>query len=101
MNDEKKKDIGALWNKRSTKGTEYLSGYVEINGQKVSVVCFANGHKKEAKHPDYKVYLSEPREKQAAPPAADTSAFDRVVDEVLTPEKPKTGDDYGLAGVTF
>jgi len=53
-------DIGALWVKQGAKG-EYLSGYVMINDQKYPIVCFINGYKKEAKHPDYRILPSEKR----------------------------------------
>lgn len=59
----KKQSIGALWVKQGAKG-DYLSGYVEVDGQKVPLVCFINGYKKEAKHPDYQIYKSEPRQGQ-------------------------------------
>lgn len=61
----KEKDIGALWVKQGAKG-QYLSGYVEIDGQKHPIVCFLNSYKKEAKHPDYRILKSEkqaPRER--------------------------------------
>ena len=48
--------LGALWVKTSTR-CDYMSG--EINGQKI--VVFANGFKKEDKHPDWIVYKSQPR----------------------------------------
>jgi len=57
----KGKDIGALWQKTSTKGS-YLSGYIEVDGVKKNIVCFINTYKSEQKHPDYKIYPSEPRE---------------------------------------
>ncbi len=53
-NDDK---IGALWQKASAKG-DYFSGI--IDGK--PVVIFANGYKKETKHPDWIVYKSKPRD---------------------------------------
>lgn len=58
MNNE---SIGALWEKTSAKGDTYLSGTIEINGEKISLVCFKNGQKKLDKHPDWKVLISSPR----------------------------------------
>lgn len=105
MNDKKpEKDIGALWAKTSTKGGQYLSGTIEVNGQKISIVCFSNSHKKEAKHPDYKIYVSTPQEQRAETPQEKNRGFDAAIDEALKPEQPKQAadqDDYGLAGVTF
>jgi len=58
---EKKPSIGGLWIKQGKSG-QYLSGYVEVGGEKLNIIAFINGYKKEAKHPDYQVYKSEPRE---------------------------------------
>lgn len=49
-------EIGALWMKTSSKGTEYLSG--EISG--VKVVCF-RATKKSERGPDYRVMKSTER----------------------------------------
>lgn len=51
-------EIGALWTKKSKKGTTYLSG--KIDGR--NVVVFKNGDKTDEKHPDYRVLLSRPKE---------------------------------------
>lgn len=59
--DTKRKDIGAFWIKTSKAGDKFMSGHIEINGVKHDVVVFKNGYKKEDKHPDYKVYLSNDR----------------------------------------
>jgi uncharacterized protein (DUF736 family) len=68
-------EIGALWLKKSAKGTAFLSG--KINGQ--NVVVFKNKSKKEGdKQPDYRVLLSQPREKQGE-----------------TPPQREAGDDFG------
>lgn len=98
----KGKDIGALWVKRSPKG-EYLSGYIEIDGKKHSIVCFLNGYKKEQKHPDYKVYPSEPRMRTDA----EDRAYDRQADagsetqEVPRQESTQEQDDFGLNDIPF
>lgn len=46
--------IGALWINESEKG-KYMSGVVEINGEKHPIVVFKNSYKKEEKHPDYRI----------------------------------------------
>jgi len=63
------KSIGALWKRTSKKGIEYLAGDVKVDGQVVKIIVFENSTKKESKHPDYRVFLSEPREapKEAHP----------------------------------
>ena len=59
---EKQKDAGALWLNVSKTGTKHMSGSVEIDGVKTKIVVFKNNYKEEEKHPDYKIYLSQPRE---------------------------------------
>lgn len=57
------KSIGALWSKSSPKG-QYMTGNIEINGEKVAIVCFLNINKKEAKHPDWNILKSVPKENE-------------------------------------
>ena len=59
-----KKAIGALWKKESKAGNVYLSGQIEVNGNKINLVVFKNNYKEQKKHPDYKIYLSEPLQNQ-------------------------------------
>lgn len=56
------KNIGALWLKTAKNGSKYMSGVVEINGEKHSIVVFKNNYKEQDKHPDYRIFPSEPRE---------------------------------------
>jgi len=53
--------LGALWIKESEKG-QFMSGYIEVNGEKLSIVCFKNSYKTEDKHPDWEIIKSKPRE---------------------------------------
>ena len=58
---EKKENIlGALWIKESSKG-QFLSGYIEVNGEKIHLVCFQNKFKAEDKHPDWIILKSKPK----------------------------------------
>ncbi len=57
---EKKQDIGALWKKQGPKA-EYMSGKITIGGATVSIVVFQNGYKKEATHPDFRIFVSTPK----------------------------------------
>lgn len=59
---EKKQSIGALWEKTSGKGNKFFSGNIEWKGEKISIVVFPNNFKESEKHPDHKIYESEPRE---------------------------------------
>jgi uncharacterized protein (DUF736 family) len=56
--------IGALWNKQSAKGFSYMSGLIEIDGKKISIVLFKTREKKSDKSPDWNILLSKPMQKQ-------------------------------------
>lgn len=62
---EQEKSIGALWEKKSSKGT-WFSGSIEVDNKKISIVVFSNDFKKEDKHPDYKIYVSQPKKQEMA-----------------------------------
>lgn len=55
--------LGALWLKEGKKG-KFMSGVLTWGEQKIPLVVFKNNRKQEAKHPDYEIFLSEPREQQ-------------------------------------
>ena len=57
---EKKKGAGGLWIKTDKNGKQYLSGSIEVNGDKVYFAAFPNDGK-EGNQPDYKISLSEKR----------------------------------------
>lgn len=64
MSEEKeKRDIGAIWFKESRKGVKYLSGVIEIDGEKRKFVAFKNS-KKADNQPDYRIYQSTPRDEK-------------------------------------
>jgi hypothetical protein len=60
------KSIGGLWVKDSNKG-KFFSGVIEIDGKRTSIVVFKNKFKEEEKHPDYKIFLSRPKEQKPKP----------------------------------
>lgn len=60
---EKKKPIGALWQKSGNYG-DYMSGEIEIAGIKHRFNVYPNSYKKESKHPDFRIFLSEPKKQQ-------------------------------------
>jgi hypothetical protein len=63
----KNQELGALWKKKSKTGMSFLSGYINDNdGQRIDVVVFANGNKKNEKAPDYRLYISKPLENRQA-----------------------------------
>lgn len=54
-----KNSIGALWLNEAKNGTKYLRGEIELDGEKHKIIVFKNDHKKEDKHPDYRIFQSE------------------------------------------
>jgi len=63
MTYEKNPDeIGALWAKKTKNGKPMFSGMIEVQGEKINIVCFLNSYKREDKHPDYKILISRPRD---------------------------------------
>lgn len=64
---EKEKSIGALWQKQGERGV-YMTGVIEVDGKQVKLVVFPNSYKKEQKHPDWRIFLSQPREQQVQTP---------------------------------
>jgi uncharacterized protein (DUF736 family) len=73
-------DIGALWIRKSQKGTSYMTGQVELGNTKVDVVVFRNTKKQPGeKTPDFRIYLSEPKPDapvaSAQEPAPDGAPF--------------------------
>ena len=63
--DWSKREIGALWLRKSAAGNKYLSGHVEtsdgegIEEAKERIIVFANKDKKNDKAPDYRIYKSD------------------------------------------
>ena len=58
--------IGALWLKESKNGNKYMSGVIEsedLKINKMNIVVFKNSKSKDS-HPDYKIFLSEPRQQK-------------------------------------
>lgn len=86
----KGKDIGALWVRRSNKG-EYMTGYVMVGEQKIPIVCFLNGYKKEEKHPDWRILPSEPKEARVRTDAEDRG-YDRQADAAQPEDEINTDD---------
>jgi uncharacterized protein (DUF736 family) len=61
-----KKDIGALWKRKAKSGVEYMSGNLSIDGVAMEIVVFSNKKGKD-NHPDFRIYQSEPPQKQDVP----------------------------------
>ena len=67
MSEQANRNIGALWSKKSKAGMNFLSGNVEINGEKIEIVVFKNTDKKNENGPDFRILLSTPYEGTKAP----------------------------------
>jgi hypothetical protein len=57
---DKPKPIGFLRNKTSKKGVDFLTGMVEVGGEKVNLVVFKNTKKFTEDSPDYSIFVSQP-----------------------------------------
>lgn len=65
------RQIGALWQRKSQSGTQYLSGIVSMGvfGE-CSVVVFRATDKRTEQSPDFIMYASNPQRPNSAPAAA-------------------------------
>lgn len=65
--DWSKRELGALWKKKSATQT-YLSGHLSFeDGERMNVIIFSNKNKKSENAPDFRVYVSEkPQAKSAS-----------------------------------
>lgn len=61
------KDIGALWQRTSAKGEQYLSGKIEVNGAKYYIVLFPNEKNGNDDRPDWRIFPSEPKAQDRVP----------------------------------
>lgn len=57
--DWSKRELGALWKKKSATQT-YLTGHLSFeDGERINVVVFSNKNKKNENAPDFRIYVSE------------------------------------------
>lgn len=82
-------ELGALWRKQSKNGEDYFTGSIQVDGQKVEIVVFANRYKKSDKQPDFRILRSRDRgarsDEHREPPRAygRTEAADAVNDDSI------------------
>ena len=67
--NEKQKSIGGLYNKTSKKGLDFLSGFIEVKGEKINLVIFQNQKKYDENTPDYSIFVSQPLQQGTYKPA--------------------------------
>jgi uncharacterized protein (DUF736 family) len=65
---EKQKDIGAMWNREAKSGLAYMTGSIEIKGERHEIVVFRNDKGGNDKRPDWKIYPATPREQKETVP---------------------------------
>jgi uncharacterized protein (DUF736 family) len=53
--------IGACWKKVADTGT-YLSGQIEINGEKININIYTNKFKEKETQPDFVIYKQKPKQ---------------------------------------
>lgn len=57
-----KESIGGLWIKTGRDGHKFMSGEINMFDRKLQIVIFKNDKGDNEKRPDYRIYLSEPRQ---------------------------------------
>jgi len=62
-----KDSIGSLWEKGGKKGKFFSGSIKQMNGQELQIVVFKNDKGDNPKRPDYRIYLSEPKQGGQAP----------------------------------
>ena len=87
-NEWQKREVGALWKRKSGSGQSYLSGHVTLTDelgteQKIKVICFSNKFKSEnEKAPDLRVYLQSD-DREDSKPAETAPANAQESEELL------------------
>jgi hypothetical protein len=79
-------EIGVLWTKQG-QSQKFLSGVLKLStigiDKEIPILVFTNKTKKEDRHPDYRIFLSEPR--NPAPAAAAPKAASKPVVKAAKP----------------
>lgn len=90
MANVKRKDIGALWKRKSKKdGQTFLYGKIEVNGQTVEFRAYKNDYKKDGdKTPDLRIFPVVPSANQTAPAVAAEPAKKAAAPVVTPTEDP-------------
>lgn len=83
-NNNKSKSIGGLYLNKSRNGLTYLSGFIEVNGERLKIVAFRNKEKISENTPDYQILPSTPygSNAQSNVPAAQPKPKPQPVQEV-------------------
>ena len=93
--DWSKRELGALWKKKSATQT-YLTGHLSFeDGERINVVVFSNKNKKNDKAPDFRIYVSEQKQ-QTAKPAVVATPVKKVVKAPLKQVVEATEEDEDI-----
>lgn len=75
----KELELGAFWVKTSKTNKKYCTGNLKFKGEEVAVVMFKEENKKSPNAPDYRVYLSVPRDGATKPTEAAAKSESKAV----------------------
>lgn len=89
MNNE---SIGALWVKQSPKG-QYMTGTIELEGKKISIVCFLNDRKTKDIQPDWRILISQRPDSNPVQKVIQTEARQEEMNNITTVEYPEMDTD--------
>lgn len=84
--EQQEQSIGALWSKQSKNNTEYLSGNVTINNEKIVLVVFKNT-KKEGNQPDWRIFRQKTMSPQK-PEVIENKTIQPKLDEIKIEDIP-------------
>lgn len=99
----KDESIGALWVKKNQRG-DFMTGYIEVNGQKIELVCFPNGFKTLEKHPDFRIMVSQPREQrvqQQQDPVAEEARNQQALSDIGTVTHNQDDEEINPEDIPF
>ena len=88
-NEWQKREVGALWKRKSGSGQNYLSGHVTLTDElgaekRVKVICFSNKFKSEnEKAPDLRVYLQSDENESKSSTGETATAAGQENEELL------------------
>lgn len=79
--NNEEKPIGAIWNRTSKEGRPYMSGEIEILGQKIPFVCFQNRKKdgSNPKLPDSYIFIRASKDKREFPQKEESKKVENTI----------------------
>jgi len=68
----REESVGGAWENTSSKGNNYLSLNLKLDGKEFHLTAFHNDRKKNEKEPDWRIFVAKRRTQGVAAPAAST-----------------------------